>query len=158
MTRGRSDTLTRSEPELRESRGDDELAARLRVAVTRLNRRLRQESMTGIPPSHESALATVHRLGRPTLGELAGVEQVQPPTMTRIVTSMEATGLLERGGDEDDRRVIRVWITPEGRRTLERMRSLKNAYIARQVVRLSDDERAGVALVVTLLERFVEGR
>lgn len=158
MPRTRTTTLARRAAEAPGAPPDDELAARLRVAVTRLNRRLRQESMTGIPPSHEAALATVHRLGRPTLGELAAVEQVQPPTMTRMVTSMEETGLLERGGDEDDRRVIRVGITPEGRRTLERIRSLKTAYIARQVVRLSDEERAGMATVVALLERLVEGR
>ncbi|MGH9100229.1 MAG: MarR family winged helix-turn-helix transcriptional regulator [Acidimicrobiales bacterium] len=136
---------------------DDELAARLRIAVTRLSRRLRQESMTGISPSHEAALATVSRLGHPTLGELAAVEQVQPPTMTRIVASMEAAGLLRRHGDADDRRVIRVAITSDGRKTLERIRTRKNAYIGRQLVRLSDGEREYAATVVSLLERFVEG-
>ncbi|HTX62338.1 MAG TPA: MarR family transcriptional regulator, partial [Acidimicrobiales bacterium] len=77
----------------------DELPARLRIAVTRLNRRLRQESTTGVSPSQESALSTINRLGTPTLGELAQAEQVQPPTMTRVVAAMEAAALVAAAGD-----------------------------------------------------------
>ena len=135
--------------------GDDELAARLRVAVTRLNRRLRQESMTGISPSQEAALAAVKRLGRPTLGELAQAEQVQPPSMTRVVAAMEAAGLIVRSGDEDDRRVTRVELTPKGRTTLDRIRSLRTAYLARQIALLSPDERSRAEELAQLLERFV---
>lgn len=135
--------------------GDDELAARLRVAVTRLNRRLRQESMTGISPSQEAALAAVKRLGRPTLGELAQAEQVQPPSMTRVVAAMEAAGLIVRSGDEDDRRVSRVELTPKGRATLDRIRSLRTAYLARQIALLSPEERSRAEELAHLLERFV---
>ncbi len=135
--------------------GDDELAARLRVAVTRLNRRLRQESMAGISPSQEAALAAVKRLGRPTLGELAKAEQVQPPSMTRVVAAMEAAGLIVRSGDEDDRRVSRVELTPKGWATLDRIRSLRTAYLARQIALLSPDERSRAEELAHLLERFV---
>lgn len=135
--------------------GDDELAARLRVAVTRLNRRLRQESMTGVSPSQEAALAAVSRLGRPTLGELAQAEQVQPPTMTRVVGAMEQAGLLERFGDDGDRRITRVELTAEGRGTLERIRSLKTAYLARQIGRLPAADRREAERLASLLERFV---
>lgn len=136
--------------------GDDELAARVRVAVTRLNRRLRQESMTGISPSQEAALRAVTRLGRPTLGELAQAEQVQPPSMTRVVAALEAAGLLARSGDEGDRRVSRVELTPEGRATLDRIRSRKTAYLARQIGLLAPAERADAERLAHLLERFVE--
>jgi DNA-binding MarR family transcriptional regulator len=135
--------------------GDDQLAARLRVAVTRLNRRLRQESMTGVSPSQEAALAAVGRLGRPTLGELAQAEQVQPPSMTRVVAAMEAAGLLVRSGDEEDRRVSRVELTPQGRATLERIRSLKTAYLARQIGLLTPEDRDDAERLARLLERFV---
>lgn len=135
--------------------GDDELAARLRVAVTRLNRRLRQESMTGVSPSQEAALAAVSRLGRPTLGELAQAEQVQPPTMTRVVGALEQAGLLARFGDEGDRRVTRVELTAEGRAALERIRSLKTAYLARQIGRLPAADRREAERLANLLERFV---
>lgn len=136
---------------------DDELAARLRVAVTRLNRRLRQESFTGVSPPQEAALATISRLGSPTLGELAHAERVRPPTMTTVIAAMESAGLVARRGDDVDRRVTRVELTPEGRATLERIRSLKTAYLARQLVRLSPTERARLDSLAVLLERLVEG-
>lgn len=136
---------------------DDELAARLRLAVTRLNRRLRQESFTGVSPPQEAALGTIHRLGAPTLGELAQAERVRPPSMTAVVSAMEAAGLVTRRGDEADRRVTRVELTAEGRATIERIRSLKTAYIARQMARLSPSERARLGSLATLLERLVEG-
>src|SRR5579863_9384996 len=65
-----------------EQRGSDaETAARMRLAILRLSRRLRQQVAGGVTSSQVSALATVERLGTPTLGELAASEQVQPPSM-----------------------------------------------------------------------------
>ena len=131
---------------------------RLRVAVTRLNRRLRQESVTGVSASQESALSTINRLGKPTLGELAQAEQVQPPTMTRVVAAMQAAGLIVRHGDEGDRRVSRVELTSQGRLTLERSKSLKNAYLARQIATLTPIERSRAVDLAALLEQLVEDR
>src|SRR3984957_2296344 len=94
---------------------EDELATRLRVAVTRLNRKLRQQALAGLSPAQASALGAVNRLASPTLGELAAAEQVQPPTVTRLVTSLERAGLVARETAGADRRVVRVKITAEGR-------------------------------------------
>src|SRR3984957_1793709 len=94
---------------------NDELATRLRVAVTRLNRKLRQQALAGLSPAQASALGAVNRLASPTLGELAAAEQVQPPTVTRLVTSLERAGLVARETAGADRRVVRVKITAEGR-------------------------------------------
>lgn len=111
--------------------------------------------MTGVSPSQEAALAAIGRLGRPTLGELAQAEQVQPPSMTRVVAAMEAAGLLVRFGDVEDRRVSRVELTPQGRATLERIRSLKTAYLARQIGLLTPEDRDDAERLARLLERFV---
>ena len=97
---------------------DAEMAARLRLAILRLSRRLRQQVGGGVTSSQVSALATVERLGTPTLGELAASEQVQPPSMTKIVVALEAAGLVARQEEETDRRIVRVKLTAEGRRTL----------------------------------------
>ena len=70
-----------------DERMDTEIASRLRMAVTRLHRRLRQQSAGGLTPSQASALASVAQLGSPTLGLLAARESVQPPSMTRIVVA-----------------------------------------------------------------------
>jgi DNA-binding MarR family transcriptional regulator len=134
------------------------LAARLRLAVTRLSRPLRQQVAGGLTPSQISTLATAERLGAPTLGELAAAEQVQPPSMTRMVAVLETAGMIGRIGDPADGRVVRVAVTAEGRRTLQRIRSMRNAFLAKRLRGLSDDERRRLAELVPLLERLVEGR
>src|SRR5271167_2980835 len=123
----------------------EEVAGRLRIAVNRLQRRLRQESLGGLSPAQASALGAVKRLGSPTLGELASTEQVQPPTMTRIVASLADAGMVTRVTDVADRRSARVRITPAGKRNLERIRTLKNAFLTRRLAELSPDEQAGAA-------------
>jgi DNA-binding MarR family transcriptional regulator len=133
-----------------------ELAARLRLAVLRLSRRLRQQVAGGVTSTQVSALATVERLGTPTLGALAASEQVRPPSMTRIVVGLEAAGLVRRQVDEDDRRVARVMLTAEGRRVLQRSRSLRTAFLARRLRRLSDSERRALGELVRLLEMLVD--
>ena len=134
---------------------DEELAARLRVAVTRLNRKLRQQSLAGLSPAQASALGTVHRGDGLTLGEVAAAEQVQPPTATRLVSSLEDAGLVARVNDAVDRRVVRVQITAEGRRALERIRKLKNAYLRGRLSALEPSERESAETLTRLLEHFV---
>jgi DNA-binding MarR family transcriptional regulator len=133
----------------------DELATRLRVAVTRLNRKLRQQSLAGLSPAQASALGMVNKLGSPTLGELAAAEQVQPPTVTRLVTSLESAGLVARETDGVDRRVVRVRITPEGRRNLQRIRTLKNAFLTRRLAALDPAEQSLAEDLTRLLEHLV---
>jgi DNA-binding MarR family transcriptional regulator len=134
---------------------DEELAARLRVAVTRLNRKLRQQALAGLSPAQASALGTIDRLASPTLGELAAAEQVQPPTVTRLVASMESAGLVAREIDSVDRRVVRVRITAEGRRNLQRIRTLKNAFLTRRLAALDPAERGVAEALTSLLEHLV---
>ncbi len=134
---------------------DAELATQLRVAVTRLNRRLRQQSLAGLSPAQASVLGAVQRLGSPTLGELAHTEQVQPPSMTRLVGSCEAAGLVLREEDPGDRRVCRIALTGEGRKTLQRIQSLKTAFLSQRIAELDADERAALPSLAALLEKLV---
>ncbi len=134
---------------------DEELASRLRVAVVRLNRKLRQQALAGLSPAQASALGTVNRLASPTLGELAAAEQVQPPTVTRLVASLESAGLVVREIDDVDRRVVRVRITAEGRRNLQRIRNLKNAYLNRRLAALDPAEQQLAESMTSLLEHLV---
>jgi DNA-binding MarR family transcriptional regulator len=132
-----------------------ELASRLRLSINRLHRRLREESLAGLSPAQASALAAVNRLGSPTLGELATIEQVQPPTMTRIVASLQDSGMVTRVTDVADRRSARVRITPAGKRSLERIRTLKNAFLTRRLADLSPDEQDRATDLVALLEHLL---
>jgi len=134
---------------------NQELAGRLRLAVNRLQRRLRQQSLAGLSPAQASALGSVARIGSPTLGELASIEQVQPPTMTRIVASLADAGMVTRATDVADRRSARVRVTPAGTRALERIRTLKNAFLVRRLGELSPDEQRCAADLVALLEHLL---
>ncbi len=134
-----------------------ELASRLRLAVTRLHRRLRQQTAGALTPSQSSALSSIERLGSPTLGELAVHESVQPPSMTRIVTGLEKLGYVARGSDPTDRRVARVRVSESGRTVLRQGRSRKDAFLAGQLHRLDPVEREELSNLTTLLERLVDG-
>jgi DNA-binding MarR family transcriptional regulator len=133
----------------------EEVAGRLRIAVNRLQRRLRQESLGGLSPAQASALGTVGRHGGPTLGELAALEQVQPPSMTRIVASLTESGMVTRVTDANDRRSVRVRITPAGERALEGMRTRKNAFLLRRMSELSPSEQQQAVELVELLEHLL---
>jgi DNA-binding MarR family transcriptional regulator len=117
---------------------------------------LRQQAEKGITPSGLSALASIERLGPCTLGELAAHERVQPPTMTRIVVRLEEDALVDRIVDPADRRVSRVALTGDGRQTIQRIRSRKNAYLAKKLRKLSSGEIDALARAVDALERILE--
>jgi DNA-binding MarR family transcriptional regulator len=137
--------------------GEEELAARLRLAVMRLARRLRQQTVGDLSPTLISALATVERHGPLTLGRLAELEGVKRPSVTRIVAGLEEGGLVRSEVGADDRRVRRVSVTPAGRRLLQRSRTRKTAYLARHLRELSREETAALAAAADALERLLEG-
>jgi DNA-binding MarR family transcriptional regulator len=136
-----------------------ELAARLRLAVARVHRRARQAALVDgddLTASRLAALATVEKYGPLTLGELAAMEQVQPPSMTRIVGRLEQQGYVTREVDADDRRVARVAITPDGASVLAVNRTRRTAFLAQRVERFTDAERVQLAAAIPLLERILE--
>src|ERR687893_747325 len=118
-----------------------ELASRLRLAVTRLARRLRTQLPGELSPSQLATLASVERMGPITLGELSSVERVKPPTMTKIVACLEEQGLVSRTVDPSDRRVARVEATAAGLRFLDRSRRQKDAYLAERLRHLEPEDR-----------------
>ena len=140
----------------RSSEIDSQLAARLRLAIARLARRLRQQAEARISPSMLSALSSIERLGPCTLGDLATHERIQPPTLTRVVDRLEEDGLVAREPDDRDRRVTRVVLTSEGRQLIHRIRSRKNAYLAKKLRTLDSNERAVLESAVNVLERLLE--
>jgi DNA-binding MarR family transcriptional regulator len=133
---------------------DDELVTRLRMAVVRMYRRLRQEDGPDATPSQMSALASLLRLGPLTLGELAAVERVRPPTMTRIVAALEEAGMVERQPDQHDRRVTRVTVSPAGDAFAARTRARRNAFLAARLAELDQADLDALTRAVGVLERL----
>jgi DNA-binding MarR family transcriptional regulator len=130
-----------------------QLAGRLRLVVTRLNRRLRQQGETGMGASSFSALATIARHGPVALGELAALEGVKPPTTTTTVAGLEAQGLVARVPDPSDRRVSRVTVTPRGRLRLLRSRTRKTAYLVERLAVLDERQLEVLEEAAGILER-----
>lgn len=133
-----------------------EIASRLRLAIARTARRLRQNSGTDLTAALTAALATVECKGPITPSELASVENVKRPTATRLVARLEEQGLVERTADPLDRRSSLVGITPEGRRLLTHLRKRKNAYLAKRLRELDAEDVATLERAADVLERLLE--
>jgi DNA-binding MarR family transcriptional regulator len=133
-----------------------DIATQLRFGITRTARRLRQEAGGSLSPSQSAALATIERHGPLTPSELAAREQVQRPTVTRVLARLEEAGLVERAGDPADRRSTLVSITGEGRALLAAQRTRKDAYLAKRLAALSAEDRATLARAAALLEDLFE--
>lgn len=132
-------------------------AARLRLALMRLSRRLRQEVAAPITPSQLSALARLDRGGAMSLGDLAAAERVTPSTLTRIVAALEADGLISRTPDPADRRVALVAVTPAAHELLETARARGAGYLAERIAGLERDDADTLAAAIPILERLLEG-
>ena len=138
------------------SETDLELAARLRVAIARLGRQLRQQAGSSWSPTLQSVLASIALHGPLSLGDLAVREQVSPPTITKLLARLDEQGLIERQRGADDRRVILVSLNAEGRRQLEQSRSRRTAWLDRRLSELGIIDEAQLLSVVELLEAIVE--
>jgi DNA-binding MarR family transcriptional regulator len=130
------------------------LGSQLRLVILRLSRRLRQEAVGEITASQLSALTVVAKKGEVTLGELAAVERIAPPSMTRIAARLEEDGFVERHVDPSDRRVARLAPSEKGLALLDTIRTRRDAYLASRLQEFSEQDRAVLEAAVPLLERL----
>ena len=135
---------------------DPELASRLRFALARSARRLRQEAHTGLSPTLTAALATVERCGPLTPSELADAERVRRPTVTRMLGHLEDDGLITRTPDPPDRRSTLIAITPAGAELLAAARTRKDAFLSERLDGLSPADRETLARAAAILEGILE--
>lgn len=138
------------------NRDATELPSRLRLAIARTARRLRQEADGGLSASLTSALETIERNGPLTPSRLAELERVKRPTATRLVVRLEENGLVERTAAPGDARSSLIAVTPRGRALLRRMRTRKNAFLARRLERLEPEELRTLEDAAQILERVLE--
>lgn len=130
-------------------------ASRLRMGIVRTARRLRQEAAReagGLTPTSTAALATIERHGPLTPSELAEIERVKRPTITRTLASLEREGLIERTPDPADGRSSLIRVKAIGRGRLRRLRGRKNAYLARRMRDLPAEDLATLERAAEILE------
>src|SRR4051794_11342117 len=133
------------------------LAAHLRLVITRTARRLRQQAGTDLGPSQLSALASIERHGPLTPSELAEIERIQRPSATRIVARLEEAKLVERVADPTDRRSFTVATNADGRVLMNKLRTRKNAYLAKRLRGLDESDLATLDRAAEILEDLLEG-
>ena len=132
-------------------------ANRLRLVIARLQRRLRQQANAGITPSQLAVLSALARLGPSTPGELAAAEAVRPPSITRIANALEESQLVERVVVSDDRRSVRLRLTPKARRLLQSIRDQRTAWLADRFAEMTPAQIGDLQRGISALEQIVEG-
>ena len=130
-----------------------EAADGLHSAAIHLLRYVRKEDATaGVTPARLSALSVVVFAGPKTLGELAAIEQVRPPTMTKIVSGLEDAGLVRRRQVRGDARSVRVEPTARGRALLQRARDRRLEALAARLRGLTREELETLRRAAVLIE------
>lgn len=130
------------------------LANDLRIACQHVSRRVRFESTSEVAPHQISALMGLRDQAR-TPGELAEIEKVSAPSMTRTVNCLVERGLVAREDHPGDGRQKLLSLTDEGRATLERTRQARDDWMVRHLEGLDEDERALLRQAADLLTRVI---
>jgi len=143
-----------------QTRSDAGLASSLRISVGRLARRLRVERT--VPGTAEpllsdtqfAALAKLERHGPMSPGELAEYEKVQPPSMTRVIATLEEYRLVTRAAHASDKRQVVLTVTAAGRDLVIKFRRRRDAWLARRLAELTLQERAALRAAAPILEKL----
>jgi DNA-binding MarR family transcriptional regulator len=139
------------------ARTDSGLASALRISVARLSRRLRSERDPRnelLPVGQLSVLGALKRGGERTVGELAALERVQPPSMTRTVNCLEEGGYVVRRKHETDGRQVVVALSERGEQTIAADRKRRDAWLAQRLRELTPDERSVLRQAAPIIERL----
>jgi DNA-binding MarR family transcriptional regulator len=131
-------------------------AARLRVAILRMSRRLRKHELAGLTPTQLSALATVEHVGPIRLGDLAAAERIAPSTLTRLVSVLEDYGYVQREAVPGDARAAAVTVTGQGHAILAKIRQETIALLADGLRTLSPGQLAALEAALPALEQLAE--
>ena len=128
------------------------LANDLRLACMRISRRVRFESTDIVAPHQFSVMARLEETPR-TPRELADIERVSAPSMSRTVAALVERGLVLRADDPTDGRQVILSLTPEGARTLKDIRRRRDEWMASRIKGLSTEEREVLARASEILLR-----
>ncbi|ACZ22978.1 transcriptional regulator [Sanguibacter keddieii DSM 10542] len=131
------------------------LGGQLRVALTRISRRLRnQRGEADLPEGQFAVLTTIYKHGPMTPGALADHEHIRPPSMTRTVNALAELGLVTKVGHETDKRLVLVELTTTGRDEVRETRRRREAWLTKNLGQLTPEERQTLAAASELLVRI----
>ena len=139
-----------------EVKSDAGLASALRSSIQRLSRQIRWQRAddTELTANQMGVLGALNRHGSMTVGELAVHEKVKPPSMTRIVSNMEAAGLVLRTPRDTDKRQVQVELTPSAVRLIAANRRRRDEWLKTKLKALTPEEREILRRAAPVLERL----
>lgn len=123
-------------PELKAWRS---LADTYRIVHARVNADLRQYGLT-LPQYSVMRIVGKSEAGSLEMNEIASELLVTLANVTVIVDNLESRGYLKRVRGENDRRVVRVGLTPKGRTLWEKISAAHRAKVAELMKGLSARE------------------
>ena len=124
------------------------------ITQVRLHERLLQLAGVRLDRAGATLLVKLSTKDDPLrITDLAEMLGVDTPTVTRKVQQLERDGLVVRQTDPDDRRASRIRLTPSGRRTIERVRRARRAWLEQLLQEWDDEDLSALA---DLLTRFAE--
>ena len=130
------------------------VADTLHSAAIHLLRGIRKEdTRTGVGPARLSALSVLVFAGSMRLTELARIEQVKPPTMTKVIAGLEAAGLVRRRDDAEDARAVKLEATARGTELLHEGRRRRVKRLAAALQTVTVDELEVLARAAAIIER-----
>jgi DNA-binding MarR family transcriptional regulator len=135
-----------------------DVANRLRPSLLKLARELRREVHSlGVTGGQVSLLVTIRQNAGIGVRELAALERMSAPGMSKYVTRLEQAGLVTRTRGEDRRRVT-LALTPQAERVLRSVKERRTAWLASRLEQLDADELAKIEEAIEPLARLLEVR
>ncbi len=114
-------------------------------------------SQVGLHPGQEALLMELWDHDGRTQADLAESLGVEPPTVTKMLQRMEHGDLVDRRPDATDRRAIRVYLTPKGRRLKGKVDKLWSELESRTLDGLSDRQQSSLRSLLNTLEGNLAG-
>ena len=134
-----------------------ELSAALRPSLLRLTRIIRNQRVDlSVSLTQLSAMATLQKKGPMSAGDLAAYERVQPPSMTKVLASLEEKRLVTREAHPTDKRQAIIVLTRAGVDLLDSERRQRDAWLSQRLAQLTPDERAALRAVIPVLDKLAE--
>jgi DNA-binding MarR family transcriptional regulator len=135
----------------------EKLAEQLHTSAIHLLRQLRRtDEASGTTAPRLSALSVIVFNGPISLGKLAEIEQVRPPTMTRIVNALESEQLVLKTRSEHDARIVHLSPTNKGKRLLLAARIRRVRVLADQIKKMGDMDQQNLASALTAIRKLID--
>jgi DNA-binding MarR family transcriptional regulator len=129
---------------------------RLRMALGRLGRVLRQQTDDDLPYALVSLLFTIERTEPVTAGDLAAGEGVTPPAITRSLNRLRELGLITREPHPGDGRASMIRLTAAGRAERRRILRRRDVWLSDHLRRLDAAELDLLVDAMPVLERLCD--